>query len=247
MRIRDRLEHNLVVTTQVAPAHIVRAAVFGLLVGACGGGHSATPPVAVSAQAHVRLRLCSEAPIHLDGPPGAQQSRGCVATFMQEWSDPATIRWVGARQAERRFLVYAPASLADSPAPVVFVFPGYSSSAEAAAFYYTHTRFESLADRDRFIVVYGNGLPNSPSSGEQPSVPKGGFLQGCLAEHSGEGVDVKYVRRILDLLETELKIESITRIRDRSFRWRRHVFSTRFGGPGLGSRHCPGGGPSVST
>ena len=198
---------TILVPNGVATARIVRAAVFGLLVGACGGGHAAKPPVAVPAKAHVRLRLCSEAPIRLDGPPGAQQSRGCVATFTQEWSDPATIRWVGASQAERRFLVYAPASLAASPAPVVFVFPGYSASAEAAAFYYTHPRFESLADRDAFIVVYGNGLPNSPSSGEQPSMPKGGFLQGCLAEHSGEGVDVTYVRRILDLLETELTID----------------------------------------
>jgi len=38
-------------------------------------------------------------------------------------------------------------------------------------------------------------------------MPKGGFLQGCFLEHSGEGVDVTYVRRILDQLETELKID----------------------------------------
>jgi len=48
--------------------------------------------------------------------------------------------------------------------PVVFGFPGRSTSAEAVAFYTTGTRFESLADRDGFIVVYGNGLPNTPDS-----------------------------------------------------------------------------------
>jgi polyhydroxybutyrate depolymerase len=38
-------------------------------------------------------------------------------------------------------------------------------------------------------------------------MPEGGFLQGCLAEHAGEGVDVTYVRRIIEQLETELKID----------------------------------------
>jgi polyhydroxybutyrate depolymerase len=130
-----------------------------------------------------------------------------VVTFAQELSDPETIRALGANKVARRYLVYAPANLPATPAPVVLVFPGYSSSAEAVAFYNTHTRFESLADRDGFIVVYGNGLPNPPSARERPSTPKGGFLQGCLAVHSGEGIDVKYVRQILAQLETELKID----------------------------------------
>ena len=90
---------------------------------------------------------------------------------------------------------------------MVFVFPGYSASAEGAAFYYTHTSFERLADRDGFIVVYGNGLPNAPATGEKPSMPEGGFLQGCLAEHAGEGVDVDYVRRIVDQLATEVSVD----------------------------------------
>jgi polyhydroxybutyrate depolymerase len=130
-----------------------------------------------------------------------------VATFTQQLSDAATIHLVGADRVERRYLVYAPVNLGPRPAPVVFVFPGYTASAESVAFYTTHTRFESLADRDGFIVVYGNGLSNPPDSGEKPTVPKGGFLQGCFVEHAGEGVDVTYVRRILDQLETELKID----------------------------------------
>jgi polyhydroxybutyrate depolymerase len=130
-----------------------------------------------------------------------------VATFTQQLSDPATIRWVGASQVKRRYLVYAPTHLPPRPVPVVLVFPGYSSSAEAMAFYATHTAFERLADRDGFVVVYGNGLPNSPPTGDRPSMPAGGFLQGCLAPHEGEGIDVTYVRRILEQLATELQID----------------------------------------
>jgi polyhydroxybutyrate depolymerase len=130
-----------------------------------------------------------------------------VVTFTQELSDPATIRWVGANRVERRYLVYAPPNLASSAVPVVLVFPGKSTSAEAVAFYTTRTRFETLAEQDGFIVVYGNGLPSPPGSEEKPRIPKGGFLQGCLAEHAGEGVDVAYVRQILDQLARELKID----------------------------------------
>ena len=145
--------------------------------------------------------------MHLEGPPGVAQSRACVATFTQRLTDPATIRFLGTDTTARRYLVYAPANLPAHPAPVVFVFPGYSSSAEAVAFYTTHTRFEALADRDGFIVVYGNGLPNPPNEREHASTPKGGFLQGCLADHAGEGIDVQYVRQILSQLATELPVD----------------------------------------
>jgi polyhydroxybutyrate depolymerase len=144
------------------------------------------------------LGVCSEAPIRLEGPPGDEQSRGCVAKFVQR---------IGSTDRERRYLVYAPSMLPEHPVPVVLVFPGYSASAEAAAFYYTHTRFESLADRDGFVVVYGNGLPDPPSPEERPSVPEGGFLQGCFLPHAGEGIDVSYVRRVLDDLGEEIRID----------------------------------------
>jgi polyhydroxybutyrate depolymerase len=130
-----------------------------------------------------------------------------VVTFTQKVTDPAIIDWLGAKNVERRYLVYVPPKLPSGAVPVVFVFPGRSTSAEAVAFYNTSTRFESLADRDGFVVVYGNGLPNAADSEDESTIPKAGFLQGCLAEHSGEGVDVAYVRRILDQLETELRID----------------------------------------
>ena len=154
-----------------------------------------------------RLALCTEAPVRLAASPSDTQPRGCVVNFIQEWSDPDSIRWLGARQALRRYLVYAPPHLPAGPLPVVFVFPGSTASAEAAALYYTHSRFEALADRDGFIVVYGNGLPNPVWPGDKPSSPKGGFLPGCRAQHAGEGLDVTYVRLIVAQLETELKID----------------------------------------
>jgi len=96
---------------------------------------------------------------------------------------------------------------ADGDRSVVFMFPGYSASAEAAAFYYTHGSFERLADRDGFVVVYGNGLPNPPPTGDKPSMPEGGFLQGCFPPHAAEGIDVAYVRQIVAELATELSID----------------------------------------
>jgi len=165
------------------------------------------PPAPAAAPAAFRLRLCTEPPVHLQGPPGAQQSRGCVTTFLQHLSDPATIQALGATDVQRRALIYAPARLPPHSVPVVLVFPGYSASAEAIAFYNTHTRFEALADRDGFVVVYGNGLPNPPTPREHASVPRGGFLSGCMAPHTSEGVDVAYVRQLLDRLAAEIPVD----------------------------------------
>jgi polyhydroxybutyrate depolymerase len=199
------------------------AFLWGLVLAGCGGGRaagpapvvpSAAPPAVSSAAAapaagpaRFRLRLCSEGPVRLPGAPGARQSRGCVATFTQTLADPAAIRSLGADKVARRYLVYAPVNLPPRPVPVVLVFPGYSTSAESVAFYSTNTRFETLADRDGFIVVYGNGLPNPPNAREKVSMPKGGFLQGCFAAHAGEGIDVQYVRQILAALQAELAID----------------------------------------
>jgi polyhydroxybutyrate depolymerase len=176
-----------------------------VLLGGCLSPAAPTAPVAASKV--FRLALCTEPPVRLPAPAAETQTRGCVATFTQTWSDPDSLRWPGTNQAIRRYLVYAPARLPAVPVPLVFVFPGSSASAESAALYYTHSRFESLADRDGFIVVYGNGLPTPFWPGDKPSVPKGGFLPGCWAPHTGEGLDVTYVRAIIEQLAKELTID----------------------------------------
>lgn len=171
----------------------------------------ASPQAAAAGPLGLRLESCREAPERLAGVP---PSRGCVATLTQHVSDPATLRWLGAAEVERRYLVYAPAALPAGRIPVVLFFPGATASAEVAASYYTHGRFEALADRDGFIVVYANGLPQSPWPSMKASVPNGGFLRSCETPHHGEGVDVAYVRAVLTELEAELPID------------RRHVYAT---------------------
>ncbi|MFL5307633.1 MAG: alpha/beta hydrolase family esterase [Polyangia bacterium] len=130
-----------------------------------------------------------------------------MVTFRQKVPNPLSDLASPTTEVTRRALVYAPVHLPAGPVPVILVFPGYSASAESMAFYTTHTRFEALADRDGFIVVYGNGLPTPPNPQERPSVPAGGFLQGCLAPHGNEGIDVSYVRQLLDSLDAELPID----------------------------------------
>src|SRR4029079_11742414 len=116
------------------------------------------------------------------------QTRGCVVRFEQSTTDPATIEIYGMRRFDRRYIVYVPDRLPPGPVPVVFVFPGYGASAESAAFYYTHTRFEALADQEGFIVVYGNGLSiPPPGESSRAGMADAGWLRGCFSTHEGEG------------------------------------------------------------
>src|SRR4030095_16233012 len=85
------------------------------MISGCSAGHAppARAPVATTMTVPAasppdrpsgafRLALCTEAPVRLQGPPGAQQSRGCVVTFTQDLSDPATIHSAGAGHGTRR-------------------------------------------------------------------------------------------------------------------------------------------------
>ncbi len=154
------------------------------------------------------LGICDADPMVLEGSPGAKQSRGCIVNYTQTITDPAYIQRFGTDTVQRRYLVYAPSNLPETPVPVLFMFPGKGTNAETAAFYMSQTRFETLADRDGFVVVYGNGLP-FVADGETRDgwMENGGDFQGCFLEHSGQGIDVQYVRDILDQLETELNID----------------------------------------
>jgi polyhydroxybutyrate depolymerase len=155
-----------------------------------------------------RLSICDADPIILEGPPGAKQSRGCIVNYTQTITDPAYIQQFGTDTVERRYLVYAPKNLPQSPVPVVFMFPGKGTNAETAAYYMTQTRFETLADRDGFVVVYGNGLPFVRDGESRDGwMESGGDFLGCFLEHSGEGIDIQYLREILDQLENELNID----------------------------------------
>jgi polyhydroxybutyrate depolymerase len=180
------------------------------LFGCSGGGSGGTGGSGAPNASTRRLAICNADPVVLSGPPGAKQSGGCVVNYSQKITDPAYIQYFGTNAVQRRYLVYAPKNLPKNPVPVVFVFPGKGTNAEAAAYYYTYTRFETLADQHGFVVVYGNGasylLYGESGTGLNES-KYGGDFQGCFLAHSGEGIDVQYVREILDQLGTELKID----------------------------------------
>ena len=90
----------------------------------------------------------------------------------------------------------------------MFVFPGYTASAEAAAFYYTHGRFERLADRDGFIVVYGNGLPEpAQRRARNRRCPRAAFFRAAWRTTPAKGSTSPTSAEILGSWTTELKID----------------------------------------
>ncbi|MFN8095445.1 MAG: PHB depolymerase family esterase [Vicinamibacteria bacterium] len=191
---------------------IVCGVLLAALLCACGGGGgqpagatAASPPATPASRAK---GLCTGAALTVDAAPGEAQTRGCLVTFVQNVADPEDRARLGAGTVNRRYVLYVPANLPDVAAPVVIVFPGYGASAETAAVHYTHGKFESLADQNGFVVVYGNGLPNPPEDGAGDAPQKeGGYLQGCFPAHSGEGIDVRYVREILAQLQSVMKVD----------------------------------------
>lgn len=154
-----------------------------------------------------RFKGCKSAPWTVPRRTEGPQSRGCIVNFQQVIVDSILIRELNTKLVDRRYLVYVPDNLPNAPVPVVFVFPGKGVNAEIMAYNETHTRFEALADRDHFIVVYGNGIPAPSEPWEGPPIPYGGFLQGCFLDHSTEGLDVAYVRLILDQLASQYAID----------------------------------------
>jgi polyhydroxybutyrate depolymerase len=74
----------------------------------------------------------------------------------------------------RRYLSYIPRSLPPATdAPVLIVLHGLGADAESMREFITIRRFETLAERDGFIVVYGNAAPGAATVAERPN--GGGF------------------------------------------------------------------------
>lgn len=101
---------------------------------------------------------------------------------------------------ERSYLVYVPASVhADSPAPLVFVFHGYTGSAEDMRY---SSGFDRFADTGGFIAVYPNGTEALPRTLSW----NGG---GCCGSAQRDNVDdVGYIRRIIGDLQAAYNIDS---------------------------------------
>ncbi|HEY5957131.1 MAG TPA: PHB depolymerase family esterase, partial [Polyangiaceae bacterium] len=108
--------------------------------------------------------------------------------------DQATVRCGTMR---RRYLSYVPAAAAESSsAPVVIVLHGSGCNAESMEDYQTRGRFNVLAERDGFIVVYGNAAPGELSSSDPRFYNTGSWRQDSFDD--GEVDDVEYLSLVLD-------------------------------------------------
>jgi poly(3-hydroxybutyrate) depolymerase len=94
----------------------------------------------------------------------------------------------------RRYLSYIPTSLAaNSDAPVVMVLHGLSADAESMRNFITQARFETLADRDGFIVVYANAAPSAATVAERPN--GGGFRKDSTGQSQVD--DFAYLKQVI--------------------------------------------------
>jgi poly(3-hydroxybutyrate) depolymerase len=96
----------------------------------------------------------------------------------------------------RRYLSYVPRGMrARSSAPVLIMLHGSSGNAESARTFQTHNRFEALAARDRFVVVYGNAA-SGPDTSPDPGFPNtGSWRHGLTGDNQVDDVD--YLERVL--------------------------------------------------
>jgi polyhydroxybutyrate depolymerase len=68
---------------------------------------------------------------------------------------------------EREYLLHTPAGLSDAPVPVVFVFHGGGGKSAGVA---KLTKFSELADREKFLVVYPQGIDGGFNDGRVTKV-----------------------------------------------------------------------------
>ena len=117
-----------------------------------------------------------------------QQATGVrLFTFEQPTKDCGSVT--------RRYLAYVPKSITPgSDVPVVIALHGLGAEAETMRGFITQGRFETLADRDGFIVVYGNAAPGSGTVAERPN--GGGFRKDLSGQ--GQVDEFAYLKQIID-------------------------------------------------
>lgn len=100
----------------------------------------------------------------------------------------------------RRYLSYVPKRLPPrATVPVLMMLHGSGANAELTRSYLARDRFDALAERDGFIVVYGNAAPGVHTSPE-PFLPNSGaWRQGYFDD--GQVDDADYLERVLEDLK----------------------------------------------
>lgn len=97
---------------------------------------------------------------------------------------------------QRSYNVYAPKSIpADKKVPLLFVFHGGGGTAERME---KSLRFNELADRDNFIVVYPQGIGNNWNDGRETDV---------LKAQKEKVDDLAFIRKLLDAIAKDYKID----------------------------------------
>lgn len=99
---------------------------------------------------------------------------------------------------ERRYLSTVPASLGPrSDAPVVMALHGSGANAESFQSTMARGGLDVLAERDGFIVVYGNAAPGAYS---EPDAPNSGSWRQAYFD-DGQVDDIAYLKAVLEDLE----------------------------------------------
>jgi polyhydroxybutyrate depolymerase len=97
---------------------------------------------------------------------------------------------------ERTFIIHVGRSYdATKPTPLVFVLHGGSSSAEVMPAF---TGFNTIADRDNFIVVYPDGVENHWNDGREPKIYR---------THIENTDDTGFISSLIDALAIDLNID----------------------------------------
>ena len=101
----------------------------------------------------------------------------------------------------RRYLSFVPKHLERrTSAPVLLVLHGSEANAESMQQYQTRGRFDQLATRDGFIVVYGNAAPGAHMDAS-PAFPNTGSWRQAFYD-DGAIDDVEYLLAVLDDLRS---------------------------------------------
>ena len=96
----------------------------------------------------------------------------------------------------RRYLSYVPRRLPLRAAvPVLIMLHGSGANAELTRDKLARNRFDALAERDGFIVVYGNAAPGIHTSPDRNIVNSGAWRQGFFDD--GQVDDVEYLELVL--------------------------------------------------